>query len=67
MPRDEDPAPRIGRGRISPRFPTGEVMRIVMLVVALVFVLMMRQGCADGVARFFGAFAPPPGATADGG
>jgi hypothetical protein len=47
-------------GRMARRFPTGELTRIFALILALVFVLMMRQGCANGVAGWFNVFAPPP-------
>ena len=46
--------------RMARRFPTGELTRIFALILCLVFVLMMRQGCANGVAGWFNVFAPSP-------
>ena len=50
--------PRIGRGRLVPRFPLAEVVRILMLILALVVILSMRNACGDGVANWFNIVAP---------
>jgi hypothetical protein len=57
-PPDEPRTPRIGRGRLVPRFPLAAIVRILMLVTALVFVLLMRNACGDGVANWFHIVAP---------
>lgn len=57
--RDPDPpVPRIGRGRMRPRFPLVQLVQIMMLITALVAVLIMREGCAKGVSNWFGIVAP---------
>jgi hypothetical protein len=63
MTSERDPdVPRIGRGRLRTRFPLAQVVQILMLVTALVFVLLMREGCGQGVANWFGIVAPDPAA-----
>lgn len=59
MSRERDPdVPRIGRGRLRPKFPLAAVVQIMMLVTALVAVLVMREGCGKGVSNWFGIVAP---------
>ncbi len=58
--RDGDDVPRIGHGRLRPKFPLAQLIQIFMLIVALVAVLMLRQSCASGVATWFNTVAPPP-------
>ena len=48
-----------------PKFPTGEVVRIVILVVLLVAVIVMKSRCGPAAQSFFKAIDAP--ATADGG
>jgi hypothetical protein len=50
--------PRIGRGRLRPKFPLAQVVQILMLVTALVAVLLLREGCGAGVANWFHIVAP---------
>jgi hypothetical protein len=57
--------PRIGRGRLVPRFPLNEIVRILMLITALVVIISMRSACGDGVANWFRIVAPEN--AADGG
>jgi hypothetical protein len=66
MTRDpeDDPPPRIGRGRLRPKFPLAQVVQIMMLVTALIAVLVMREGCGQGVANWFGIVAPDPARSA---
>lgn len=42
--------------RRPPRFPTGEVARIVILVVLLVAVIVMKSRCGRAANNFFHAF-----------
>jgi hypothetical protein len=58
-----DRIPRIGRGRLMPRFPMAAVTRILFMIVALVFILSMRQACGDGVSNWFHIVAPAPPAA----
>lgn len=39
--------------RRAPRFPTGEVLRIVILVVLLVAVIVMKSRCGPAAESFF--------------
>lgn len=60
--QDED-VPKLGRGRTRLRLPMQQIVTIVMLIVALVAVLTLRRGCAQGVGNLFKAFEPPPDAA----
>ena len=48
-----------------PRFPTGEVVRIAILVVLLVAVIVMKQRCGSAAQSFFKVYDQPK--TTDGG
>lgn len=67
--KDDEPVPRIGRGRLRPKFPLAQVVQVMMLVTALIAVLVMREGCGKGVANWFNIVAPESaaGAGADAG
>lgn len=70
LPTDEE-WDRIARRRKRTYFPQKEVITIVALLIALIAVLGMRKGCAQGVGNMFRAFeidagprrAPGPPAT----
>jgi hypothetical protein len=47
-----------------PRFPTGEVVRIAILVVLLAAVVVMKRRCGKAAENLFRAFDQP---VADGG
>lgn len=47
-----------------PRFPTGEVVRIGILVVLLVAVIVLKDRCGKGAENFFRVIDQP---VADGG
>ena len=61
-PEDGDP-PRRPRARPRLRLSAREITTILMLVVCLVAVLTLRQGCANGVVNLFRAFEPPAGSA----
>jgi hypothetical protein len=48
-----------------PKFPTGEVVRIAILVVLLVAVIVMKQRCGPAAESFFKVIDQPK--TSDGG
>jgi len=48
-----------------PRFPTGEVIRIAILVLLLVAVVIMKRRCGSAAESMFKAFDTPK--IADGG
>ncbi|HEX8951677.1 MAG TPA: hypothetical protein VF997_16025 [Polyangia bacterium] len=48
-----------------PPFPTGQVVRIAILVVLLVAVVFMKSRCGPAANNLFKAFDAPP--TTDGG
>lgn len=48
-----------------PKFPTGEVVRIAILVVLLVAVIVMKQRCGPAAQSFFKVYDQPK--TVDGG
>jgi hypothetical protein len=66
-PPAEERVPRIGRGRLRPRFPLAQVVQIMMLITALAAVLLLREGCGAGVANWFRIVAPDVPAARDGG
>ncbi len=49
----------------APRFPTGQLIQIAILVVLLVAVVIMKSRCGSAAESMFKAFDAPP--TADGG
>lgn len=53
--------PKLPRGR-SIRLSGREIIRILMFGTMLVALVVLQKPCADGVAHFVGAFAPPPDA-----
>ena len=66
-PKPDERVPRIGRGRLRPRFPLAQVVQIMMLITALAAVLLLREGCGAGVANWFKIVAPEPPAARDAG
>lgn len=63
----DEPVPRIGRGRMLPRFPLAEIVRILMLLVALVVIFSMRNACGSGIANWFNIVAPTSTGAVDAG
>lgn len=49
----------------APAFPTGQLVRIAILVVLLVAVLVVKSRCGPAAESMFRAFDPPR--TSDGG
>ena len=49
----------------APKFPTGEVVRIAILVVLLVAVIVMKQRCGSAAQSFFKVYDQPK--SVDGG
>ena len=66
-PKPEERVPRIGRGRLRPRFPLAQINQILMLLTALAAVVMLREGCGAGVANWFKIVAPDTPAARDAG
>lgn len=68
---DDEPVPRIGRGRMRARLPQQQIITILALLIGLFAVLGLRKGCANGVANMFRAFdldaGPAPPAPRDAG
>ncbi len=54
----DDQVPQIGRGPLFPRFPAQQLIKIMMMILALVAVVMLGKPCANGVAGWFNVVAP---------
>jgi len=59
---DLDPVPKLPRGKMF-RFVWADLFRIGFLLTMLVAVIANRDSCSQGVAKFIGAFEPPPDAA----
>jgi hypothetical protein len=64
---DDEPVPKIGRGPLFTHFPGAQIMKILMMILALVAVVMLRKSCAHGVSNFFNVVAPTNAAAPDAG
>ena len=51
---------------MTKRFPVADIMKILMLIVALVAILVTKDSCGKSVGNLFDTVAPPV-AGADGG
>ncbi len=63
-PDDEEPVPKLPRGRFLTRMQMRDIFAILMLLTTLIAVLALRRGCAEGVGNLFRAFEPPVDAGA---
>ena len=65
---DDEPVPRIGRGPLRSHFsrggPVQQIIKILMMILALVAIVMLRKPCAQGVSNWFNVVAPPTAADA---
>jgi hypothetical protein len=65
---DDEPVPRIGRGRSRRRwsyyFPPQQVISLFALIIGLIAVLALRDSCSRGAGNFIKAFDAPPDAGA---
>lgn len=55
---DDEPAPRLPRGR-GIKLSFTEITRIVMILGALIAVLALRRPCSESTGRFIQSFEPP--------
>lgn len=61
--RLDDDVPRLPRGK-GLALSTAEIIRIVMVAVALVAVLVLQKPCARSMGRFITSFNPPDAGVA---
>jgi hypothetical protein len=57
-PGDDEPVPRLPRGR-GIKLSFAEIMRILMILAMLLAVLALRRPCAENTGRFIQSFEPP--------
>jgi hypothetical protein len=57
--QDQEPIPRLPRGRILPRMALIDLIRIGMIASLLVVVIVLRKPCADGMANLIDMFSDP--------